>query len=56
MKGYWESRREQEEKEAREKELNLVRLDFNEEAEEYLNMIKDKLTKKYNINEKDVTK
>jgi hypothetical protein len=42
MVSYWEKRREQEEKEAREKELNnLVRLDFDEEAEEYNLMKKE---------------
>lgn len=41
MKSYWQTRREIEEKEAREKELNkIVKLDFDEEAEEY-----DKISK-----------
>ena len=41
MSTYWEKRREQEEKEKREKELKqIVRLTFDEEAEDYLKMSK----------------
>jgi hypothetical protein len=36
MQSYWEKRREQEEKEKRDKELkDLVKLNWDEEAEEY---------------------
>ena len=43
MSTYWEKRREQEEKEKREKELKeLVKLTFDEEAEDYTKMSKQK--------------
>lgn len=42
MVSYWQNRREQEEKEARDKELNkIVKQDFDEEANEYNSMEKE---------------